>query len=636
MPETTIKINAMKPLQAISPMLYGIFLEEVNHAVDGGIYAELIRNRSFEDTLPPKDCIYSEEVIRNPAGWEMPFPDPESIPGWSFICKDPSVGKISLDRNVILNSANPISLRLDVDNSDGRVGISNEGFWGIPLQKGAKYNLSFFAKTETGKQSSISAALESVDGKVYDSNYFTISDSWEQYCCTFESGETDMNARFVITAGTTGSFWFDFVSILPGRNEKGGKPCLRTDLVQMLKELKPAFLRFPGGCFVEGISPSTAYHWKDTIGPVYERKGHWNLWGYRSTNGIGFHEYLQLSEDLGAEPLYVVNCGMTCQARGASTIPFEDLDNWIQDALDAIEYANGGIDTRWGAARVSNGHPDPFDLKYIEIGNENTGSDYELHYKRFYDAVKKQYPAMNIIANTSVDNSMLEILDEHYYSDPAFFISQANRYDKYNRTGPKIYVGEYAVTNECGKGNLQATLAEAIFMCEMEHSGDIVTMASYAPLFVNANDRTWNPDAIVFDNSSSYGTPSYYVQKLFAHNRADESLDVKVECGHGTESRSPVITTVAGKMASGDELILKVVNVSEKDVTAEVFIDTADDTVYSGTQFILMSDSPLDENSMQEPKKVAPIQKEISNIGSRFIKEFPAHSLTIMRLAGKK
>ena len=289
--------------------------------------------------------------------------------------------------------------------------------------------------------------------------------------------------------------------------------------------MKPAFVRFPGGCYVEGDKLANAFRWKDTIGDVAQRPGHWNLWGYRSTDGLGYHEYLQMCEDLGAEPLYVINCGMAHKDH----VAMDQMGPWVQDALDAIEYANGPATSTWGSLRAKAGHPAPFNLKYLEIGNENGGPLYQERYRLFYDAIKARYPDIQLVADVRTTQRPTEILDEHYYNSPEFFIDNAGKYDKYDRKGPKIYVGEYAVTQNCGQGNLRAAIGEAAFMTGMERNCDVVVMASYAPLFVNVGWRQWNPDAINFDGARAYGTPSYHVQKMFSHNRGDVVLPIDLE-----------------------------------------------------------------------------------------------------------
>lgn len=502
-PEATLTVHADRPGPRVSPLLYGVFFEEINHAGDGGLYAELVRNRSFEDG-----------------------PTPE---GWSAVERDGGKAELALDPDRPLNLAQGHALRLRV-SGPGEAGVANGGFWGIAVRAGAVYRLSLFARGAPGSRLPLTAALESASGRVYArATLGTPSPTWSRFTASLRSTETDPAARLVLTTRGSGTLWLDVVSLFPAETWKGRPNGLRVDLAERVQALRPAFVRFPGGCFVEGDRLANAFRWKRTIGPIEERPGHSNIkWGYRSSDGLGFHEYLQWCEDLGAEPIFVINCGMACQFNTGECVPLTDLSEWVQDALDAIEYANGPVTSRWGALRAKNGHPKPFRLKYLEIGNENgwgnTLPQYEERYARFYDAIKSRYPDIRLIATTRVRSRPMDILDDHYYSSPQWFWSNTGLYDRGDRNGPRIYVGEYAVTQQCGRGNLRAALAEAAFMTGLERNSDLVTMASYAPLFVNANDRRWNPDAIVFDSNRSYGTPSYYVQKLFGEHRPDVIL----------------------------------------------------------------------------------------------------------------
>ena len=365
-----------------------------------------------------------------------------------------------------------------------------------------------------------------------------ITAAWKTYRLSLTSAETDPKARLAIYATQPGTVWLDMVSLFPKATWKDRPNGLRLDLAEMLVGLRPAFVRFPGGCWVEGEVLGDALRWKTTIGPISDRRTQWNLWKYHSTNGLGFHEYLELCEDLGAEPLFVINCGMSHK----ENVPMDKMAEWVQDAIDAtIEYANGPDDSKWGAMRIKAGHPKPFDLKYLEIGNENGGKAYEERYALIYDAIKAKYPKMNLIADLWEGKAPvtrpLEILDEHYYFSPEFFIANAHRYDSYDRKGPKIYVGEYAVTQGCGLGNLRAAIGEAAFMTGMERNSDVVILASYAPLFANVNHKTWNPNLINFDGSRVYGTPSYYAQKMFSENRGDVVLPAAVEILPKTASK---------------------------------------------------------------------------------------------------
>ena len=498
-PDAELRIDLDAKGPAVSPSLYGLFFEEINHAGDGGLYAELVRNRSFEDADVPE--------------------------GWSLDLSDGGRGAMSVDRGRPLNERNPSSLRIDV-LAPGRVAAVNAGYWGMGVRRGEPVRVSLWARAEGGLHAPLTVALESSSGQKLASDVTgPLTDTWSRHTVTLRPNATMGAARLAVVAGAApGSVWLDMVSAMPERTWKRRANGLRADLAAMLHAVRPAFVRFPGGCFVEGNRIANAWRWKNTIGPVEERIPHWNLWGYRSSNGLGYHEYLQMCEDLGAAPLLVINCGMAHEDH----VPMAQLGEWVQDALDAIEYANGPVSSPWGARRAAAGHPAPFGLRLVEIGNENGGPLYEERYAAFHDAIRKRHPDIRLIANVPVQSRPMDILDEHYYSSPEWFLQNATRYDAYDRTGPRIYVGEYAVTVGCGQGNLRAALAEAAFMMGMERNADIVTMASYAPLFVNMHNRAWNPDAIVFDSLRAFGTPSYHVQRLFSLNRPERIVPVSL------------------------------------------------------------------------------------------------------------
>ncbi|MBF8295333.1 MAG: Extracellular exo-alpha-L-arabinofuranosidase precursor [Bacteroidetes bacterium] len=505
-PAASLMIHADKPGPQISPTLYGIFFEEINCAGDGGLYAELIRNRSFEESSTPVH--------------------------WKMIKEGMVDAQMSVDSMYSVSEKNEHYLKMKVILAlEGYVGVANSGYWGIPVIKGASYDLSLNAMALDGINGSLVAVLESPDEQVIASDTLKgVVSEWRRITATLVARESSPAARLVIRILEPGHVFLDDISLFPKETFKNRPNGLRPDLATMLSGMQPSFVRFPGGCWVEGDNLRLSYRWKQTIGDIAERRYQENIWQYFSTNGLGFHEYLQMCEDLGAEPLFVINCGMSHR----ETVPLYEMRPWVQDALDALEYANGSVDTRWGSLRAKNGHPAPFRMKYMEIGNENGGEAYAERYALFHDAIKARYPNVHLIANVwggYPKNRPIELIDEHYYSSPKFFIDNANRYDSYDRKGPKVYVGEYAVTEGCGNGNLRAALAEAAFMTGMERNSDVVTMASYAPLFANVNYKKWNPDLINFNGSIAYGTPSYYVQQLFSRTRGDVVLrsDLQVQ-----------------------------------------------------------------------------------------------------------
>ncbi len=528
---TTLTIHADQPGIKISPDLYGVFFEEINHAGDGGLYAELIRNRDFQEPLAKGNDLATAWTKRESGG---------------------AHGSVDFTRAIYDDAPAfpPLDIHCGVVPKGGRVAAVNEGFWGIPARKGAAYDFSVYGVCGSDFSGNVTVSLEGAKGEIYAQSVVKglsgresdWSKKWRRFTARLVSKATDPKARLVIAGDAPGHIWIALPSLFPENTYKGRKNGLRPDLAEKVGAIKPAFVRFPGGCYVEGGDKlADRFQWKNTLGDISQRPGHLNsIWNYRSTDGLGYHEYLQWCEDLGAEPLFVANCGISHKEQ----IPMNEIGAWVQDAMDAIEYANGPATSKWGAVRAKNGHPAPFHLKYVEIGNENNFqmAAYIQRYKPFYDAIKTKYPDIITIANGRVPHPM-EVVDDHYYSSPTWFWANTRLYDKGDRTGPKVYVGEYAVTQDCGKGNLKAGLAEAAFMTGLERNSDLVTMSSYAPLFVNVNDRNWNPDAIVFDASRSYGTPSYWVQKLFAANRPDILLP--------TEYTAPPVTLPVTKGSIG-------------------------------------------------------------------------------------
>ena len=532
--QVVINVDATQKGPKISPTHYGIFYEDINHAADGGLYAELIRNRSFEDDLMGGGRNMRRRGGQNNQNEGQTEP---RISNWF------SVGSASLKliQENLLNSVQHNALNVMLKKAGD--GVRNEGFWGINAVKGTKYRLSFWAKSLNGYNGTITAQLQSTNGQSLGNVKINANfgKEWKKYTAIITATGNDPRAEFSLTADKVGEFQIDVVSLFPPtfKNRENG---MRPDLAQMLADMHPRFMRFPGGCFVEGQqSPDNAFRWKRTIGPIEQREGHANVnWGYRTSDGIGFHEFLQLSEDLGAKPLFVVNVGIW---HGGCT-PYDQIGEWIEECMDALEYANGDITTKYGKMRAENGHPAPFNLEYIEIGNENynfnmnNNSDQSDHYPeryiQFYNAIKAKYPNVHCIGNVeswSTDNPSwrnnypVEMVDEHYYRNPKWFADRFDKYDSYDRSKYKIYVGEYAVTSQFGDiGNLNAALGEAVYMMGMENNSDVVVMNSYAPIFVNENDARWRPDMIRFNSNKVMGTPSYYVQQLFPNNIGTQVL----------------------------------------------------------------------------------------------------------------
>jgi alpha-L-arabinofuranosidase len=500
----TVEVN--KPGHKISPTLFGIFFEDINLSADGGIYPELIRNRSFEDA--------------------------DTLENWKFVnIKGNSIASIcnaDVQATPPIPPLNPFNRKSLCVKANGSFKLENNGYWGMNIIQGRIYSFKLAARSIDGFNTPLTVGIVSSDGKELASGKINGSgNDWKYFSAKFTVLSSDPKAHLEISGEGKGTLYLDMVSLLPDQTWKNHG--LRLDLSESLDALHPKFLRFPGGCWVEGDDFAHMNHWKNTIGNIDTRMPLWNIWGYNATNGLGFHEYLQLAEDLGAEPLYCINVGMSHK----EIIPLDRMGQWVQDALDAIEYANGPVNSVWGSLRAQNGHPKSFNLKYIEIGNENGMTPYAERWPLIANAIHAKYPDIKLIANewagSHPKDPKPEIIDEHYYNNPDWFIWNSNKYDSYDRKGPKIFIGEYAVTSGTGQGNLRGAIGEAAWMTGMERNSDIVVMGSYAPLLCNSNHRAWPVNLINYDSYRWYGLPSYYVQEMFANNQGTVTLLVKVE-----------------------------------------------------------------------------------------------------------
>jgi len=496
----TVEVQVDKPGHKIAPTLWGVFFEDINLSADGGIYPEQVRNRSFEDSDQPEF--------------------------WNFANVNDGKSELAIDSSRPLNPLNKHSLRVKVN---GAFTLENGGYYGMGIARGESYVFKAAFRAD-GFGGPVVVKILSATGKELASGEINgIGSAWKYESLDLTAVDADAKAKLQLSASGRGTLFLDMVSLLPKKTWKGSG--LRPDLAEAVNALKPAIFRFPGGCWVEGETMDKMYNWKKTIGNVDARTPLWNIWQYNATHGLGYHEYLQLAEDLGAEPLFCINAGMSHR----EIIPLDQMGQWVQDALDALEYANGPTNSFWGGLRAKNGHAAPFNLKYLEIGNENGTRAYNERWTLFHDAIKAKYPDVQLIANLWQGNvpkqPKPDLIDEHYYSTPEFFMQQAHRYDNYDRNGPKIFVGEYAVTRNTGKGNLRGAIGEAAFMTGMERNSDVVAMAAYAPLFCNANHKRWPVNLINFDSTRWFGIPSYYVQKLFSEHRGDVTLPTTVDVG---------------------------------------------------------------------------------------------------------
>lgn len=519
----------------VNKNLYGLTLEEINHAIDGGLYAELIRNRSFEEGVPPLNCPYdpARNILITPNGWTIPFLRPDSVAGWKKIAANTFWAPDAKD---VPNEANKRSLLVSayVSEETGRGGVIAEGYEGIPIRKGEKYNLSLFVKSASMLPKTLRIALEDSLASHALSDVFAFSPvyEWRKYKHTFTAREDADRAVLTITTDTSAVFWLDMVSLFPEKTWKERPNGQRSDLMEKIAALHPRFIRFPGGSFAEGYTAGTYPVWRETIGDIAERKNFWNVWAYGSTNGVGYHDYLQLCEDLGAEPIYVVNSGVTSQSRRPRYEDITAMDKLVQDALDAIAYANAPVDSAWGALRARHGHPDPFHLKYIEIGSENYGQEYTKRFELFREAIKKTYPDITVISSSFTSKKNRDDwVDSHFYAGETFLIANHNRFDagKSLRRSPGVFIGEFSAADPSGRSRMKSALAEACFLIGAENAPDVVKRVAYAPVLGNAQYPLVRAPLILFDNHRVVATPSYYLFQLFAQNRGDEVVKTEVQ-----------------------------------------------------------------------------------------------------------
>jgi alpha-L-arabinofuranosidase len=547
----SITIDADKPGHAIPASLYGIFFEEISHAGEGGLYAELIQNRGFEDSRLPPMCKLEDGFVvpprtphfdtGKPNDWRLRWNVTSQTPAWTLDAIG-ATASMRLTDAAPLTDATPHSLVIEVKDISpgGAVALRNEGFWGINVQQGAQYTLSLYARAEPGFKGPLTAHLETADGRELASAILAseASREWKKFEVTLTATASDPKARFALHLASAGTLGLDFVSLFPAKTWRDRPNGLRPDVAQIVADLKPGFVRWPGGCFAEGINIDSRPQWKRSIGRLEDRTGTYSPWGYWSSDGFGYYEFLQFSEDLGADALFVVNVGVSCSMRSGTFLEDDAIPALIEDALDAIEYAIGPVSSKWGARRAQHGHPAPFPLKYIEIGNEQRGERYGQRVAMFYQAIKAKYPELKIALSSwiaGVDQRIIDaagtidIVDEHAYKALHWGIENFDSFASYKRQGWDLYIGEFATNAGVGRGNVLAMLNDAAYMMSMEKNTDLVKMGSYAPLLENVNDRDWPVNMIHFDSSRVYGRATYYANKLFAENLPSVNLTTAVD-----------------------------------------------------------------------------------------------------------
>ena len=660
----TLTVQVNKPGAAVPKNMYGLFFEDINFAADGGLYPELVKNKSFETD----DHLIGWKAIKGAAGLE------------SYL--------VSGDRPI--SNANRHFLRLSVKTAGPDAGFVNEGFRGMGVKQGAEYTFSVYARRGPGSIGALNVTLEEsgrrgqgpetpASGQPLAQAQITgLTSEWKKYSIVLKPTATAAKARLKLTVDGTGTVDLDVVSLFPKDTYLKRENGLRPDLVQLLKDMKPGFLRFPGGCIVEGRTLAQRYQWKETIGDLAARQPMINRWNtefihkftpdYYQSFGLGFFEYFQLAEDIGAEPLPILNVGMACQFNSAELAPISaaakgpnatgavdepTLDTFIQDALDLVEFANGPASSPWGAKRVAMGHPAPFNLKMMGIGNEQWGPQYLERYEPFAKALKAKYPAMQIVssagpapdgelfdkATAKLREQKAEFIDEHYYAKPDWFRAHVDRYDNYPRTGSKIFAGEYAaqsvaIASPDNKNNWDCALSEAAFMTGLERNADVVAMASYAPLFAHVDAWQWTPNLIWFDNLNSYGTVNYYVQQLFSQNKGTTMLPVQLPANakNGTDN---LFASAVADDAVGD-IVVKLVNYSTTPRAVKVNLAGAKKLGKTGRALVMASADLNTQNSLEEPKKMTPQESKFVVTGSTVSYTLAPNSFTVLRVPAKR
>lgn len=627
--QVEITLDGSAPRVDISPTLYGIFLEEINHAGEGGIYAEMVQNRDFETNTLPAGASWAGNLLKTAGGWQERKGFGNSLSPWRLEEKQGAAGQIRQVDEHPLNAENPHSLLLDARSIGAGLGVINDGFWGMHFEAGEEYDLRFYARTAGDTRVTIAAELQSASGReIYAKSSLTVSGDWKQYQVALRPSQSDSRGRLSLGIRQPGKVWFDVVSLFPRRTFRGRVNGFRPDLAATLEALHPAFVRFPGGAVSGGLNLDDRFQWKHSIGDVAKRQGMFDLWGYYSTSGLGFHEYLQLIEDLGASALYVCNPGFSDNYRHAEYAKPEEVPNFVQEALDALEYALGPADSRWGAQRAANGHPAPFPLRYVEIGNETSGTVYATNFALFYTALKARYPQLTIIAAANVPGT--DMVDRHFFGKSIEdMYSRWSLFDSLPRTGPTYYVGEYALTYGVGEGDLSAALAEAAFMMGLERNSDVVRMSSYAPLLANVNDQAWPVNMIRFDSSRVAPRSSYYVQKLFAQNRPDQTLRTTMDPAPGKGAGD--VYALGGWDASRHQVVLKVVNRAQEETRVKLSLLNLPALSGNAIQTILSNPDPRAENTVDDPTVVVPAESRLRVQGNTPTLTLKGNSLSVFR-----
>ncbi|HEY6247992.1 MAG TPA: alpha-L-arabinofuranosidase C-terminal domain-containing protein [Pyrinomonadaceae bacterium] len=631
----TVQVN--QPGGAIPKTLFGLFFEDINFGADGGLYPERVKNRSFE------------------------FPNP--MMGWKPLDRGDTKGQLYVfNHGSIKDTPNSHYLRIKSSGNGKGFGISNEGFRGIGIQKDAEYKFSMRARRVDSPPVTVHIEIEDGNHVIGETQLVVSTNTWKNYDTTLRAADTISKGHLNLIVQGNGTVDVDLISLYPSDTWQNRPNGLRSDLVKLLKEMKPGFLRFPGGCIVEGRYLDQRYQWKTTIGDLDERKLIINRWNtefnwrltpdYYQSFGLGYYEYFQLAEDIGAEPLPIINCGMACQFNSGELAPLEDLDHYIQDAIDLIEFANAPANTAWGRKRSEMGHPKPFNLKMIGIGNEQWGPQYVERYEVFAKVLKQKYPNISLVTSAGpapegerfdflwqkMRELKADLIDEHYYMAPQWFRDNSARYDNYPRTGPKVFAGEYAaqsvgIASAENRNNWECALSEAAFITGLERNSDVVQMSSYAPLFGHVDAWQWTPNLIWFDNLRSYGTPNYYVQKMFSVNKGTRRLPILID-GSAKNGQSELYATASLDEVTR-EVIVKIVNTGSAPKETRITLAGAQRVGQSGKAIVLQSEDLKAENSLDKPTRIAPVEKQLQLPGNEFSYSLVPRSFTVLRIPSR-
>jgi alpha-N-arabinofuranosidase len=605
----SLAIQVDHPTAKVSPTLYGLMTEEINFSYDGGLYAELVRDRTIGT-------------------------DWQALAHWTLVARGNSVADVSVDQATGPSAALLHSLKVSVTSATeaAPAGVQNDGFWGIPVRPRTSYSGSFYAKTDSvGVPISVKLVNDDTGATVANATVIGLSGEWKQYTFTLKTAQAPVTANnhLILTIPRPATVWFDLVSLFPPtyHDRVNGN---RIDLMEKLAAMDPKFLRLPGGNYLEGDHISERFQWKKTVGPLVDRPTHPSPWHYRSSDGMGLLEFLEWCEDLKIEPVLAVYAGYSMMQEHVD--PGLALEPYIQDALDEIEYATGDTGTKWGAERAKNGHAAPFPLHYVEIGNEDwfdRSGSYDGRYAQYYKAIKQRYPDLQLIATAPIKSMRPDVLDEHFYMAAEQSFADANHYDKVDRQGPKIFVGEWATREGEPTPNLQAALGDAAWMTGLERNSDIVIMASYAPLFVNVNPggMQWATDLIGYDALSSYGSPSYWAQVLFANHLGTEAVASTLA------NAGPRVYTSVTRDEKRRKLFVKVVNARSDAMPLSIAIEGAPGVGPEVTLISLSGKSPNATNSIANPEAVVPVESHIHTAGAKFEHSFAPYSINVLELS---